>query len=124
MAQPTRQSRHDIGTRLQALTLLEIKVPIATITEITGISKSSITLLRRNAIARGYDPTKSKRLVLAYVEDASRSGRPTKVAEEVEKKVVTVISKNSTTRQLSTKGIAHLVNTSPDIVNMISVRTV
>jgi hypothetical protein len=124
MAEPTRQSRHDPGTRIQALCLLQSQTPLAMITEITGISKSSITQLRRNAIARGYDITKSKKLLLAYVEDAPRSGRPIKATDEVKKKVVETVSKNSTTRQLSTEGIAYLINTSPDIVNQISARTI
>jgi hypothetical protein len=56
MAETTRQSRHDVGTLLQALTLLEIKIPMAEIIEITGISKSQINNLCRTAITRGYNP--------------------------------------------------------------------
>jgi hypothetical protein len=37
MAESTRQKRHDYGTRLQALSLLEMKIPIVQIQEITGM---------------------------------------------------------------------------------------
>jgi transposase len=122
MAQSTRQSRHDLGTRLQALTLLENKTSVPIITKITGVSKSQVYGLRQQAIARGYNPAESQKLLLAYVEDAPRSGRPIKATEEVKDKVVAIISKNSSTRQMSTQLIASSLNLT--LNTTISARTV
>ena len=97
----TRQSRHDVGTRLQALCLFKNKVLVPEIKEITGIATSQIYAIRKTAITRGYNPTVSKKLLLSYVEDAPRSGRPPKVTEEIKKQVVEVVMKNSTTRQMT-----------------------
>ena len=108
----TKTGNHDVGTRLQALALLEMSIPVATIYDITGISESAIYRLRANAKTRGYNPQESKRLVLAYVQDAPRSGRPIKATQEVKKSVVETISKNSTTRQLSTQAITDCINKS------------
>ncbi|KAH8821830.1 hypothetical protein F5884DRAFT_769175 [Xylogone sp. PMI_703] len=86
-ASKLRQTRHDLGTRVQALALLEASVPQPEITAITGIAKSSLYSLRRNAINRGYDPKVDRRILLKYVVDGPRSGRPRKYpkkGEEVE----------------------------------------
>ena len=64
-----KTSYHDLGIRLQALILLESNTPIKTITEITGITERSIYRLCTTAKKRGYDPNKSKKLILAYIED-------------------------------------------------------
>ncbi len=58
---------------------------------------------------QGYDPEKNKKILLAYVEDAPRISRPKKCTTEVEE-VIKVISKNSTTRELSTNKIACIVS--------------
>jgi uncharacterized protein YerC len=97
-ATTTRQTRHDIGTRLQALCILQMKVAVKEIKEITGISAQSISRIHKTAIERGYNPEKSQKLVLAYVEDMPRSSRPLKATKEVKNKVVETILKNSTTR--------------------------
>jgi transposase len=106
----TRQSRHDIGTRLQALCLFENKVLVLQIKEITGIATSQIYSIRKTVIARGYDLVVSKKLLLSYVEDAPRSGRPPKVIEDIKKQVVEVVTKNLITRQITTQTIANKIN--------------
>jgi hypothetical protein len=77
-----------------------MKVSVKEIKEITSISAQSISRIRKTAIERSYDPEKSQKLVLAYIEDALRSGRPLKATKEVKNKVVETISKNLATRQL------------------------
>ncbi|KAL9606861.1 MAG: hypothetical protein Q9167_008147, partial [Letrouitia subvulpina] len=67
---------HDLGTRIQALSLAEYGLPHQTVTAITGVSRWGISRLRKQAIERGYNPDISKRLLLEYVEDKPRSGRP------------------------------------------------
>ena len=110
MAQTTRQARHDLGTRLQALTLFEGNVPIPRITEITGISKAQIYSIKKTALQRGYNPRESLKLLLSYVEDAPRSGRPPKVTEAIKQQVREVVTQNSTTRQMSTQAIANAIS--------------
>ena len=99
MAETTRQAQNDIGTRIQALTLLENKFPIAQITEITSVSKSQVYSYRRTAIKRGYNPEVDKKLLIAYVKDVLYSGKPAKTTKEVGRQLVKVVTKNSTTRQ-------------------------
>jgi transposase len=60
--------------------------------------------------------------LLTYVEDAPRSGRPKKIIPEVEEEVIKTISKNSTTRELSTQKIADMI--SPLVKGGISARSV
>jgi hypothetical protein len=74
---PNAQSvNHDLGQRLQALALAEFGVAQTVVTEITGLSRSSVSRLKKQARERGYDPSVSRALKLEYVEDAPRSGRP------------------------------------------------
>jgi transposase len=49
-------------------------------------------------------------IIIAYVKDVPRFNRPKKVTIEVEEQVIKAISKNSTTRQLSTQAITNLVS--------------
>ena len=63
----TRQSQHNVSTRLQALCLFENKVPVPEIKEITGIATSQIYTIRKTVITRGYDLIVSKKLLLSYV---------------------------------------------------------
>ena len=114
--------QHDLGTRIQALTLLEAATGVPWITQLTGISKSAIYRLRSTAIARGYDPTISSKLLLAYVEDAPRSGRPKKATEEVKELIIATVSHNSSTRQWSCQRIAYKISTS--VPGGISAQTV
>ena len=108
----TRQSQHDIGTRLQALALLENNVPVMRIVEITGISKPSIYSFWKIAILRGYNPQESLKLLLEYIINVPQSGWPIKATEEVKEAVKTIVTKNSTTRQLSTQIIVNKLITS------------
>jgi transposase len=112
----------DAGTRIQALTMLQNKTPIAKIIEATGYKERNIYRILKTAKERGYNPDKSKTLYLSYVEDAPRSGRPKKATPEVEEQVIKAISKNSTTRELSTQKIADII--SPLVKGGISARTV
>ena len=74
---------HDLATRAQALALLEEKIPVQRIVEITQMSKTSIFRLQRTAKSRGYNPSISRQLKVEYLEDGLRSGQPTTVRDEV-----------------------------------------
>ena len=93
---PTRP--HDDGTRVQALALLSVKTPMAEIIEKTGYTESTIYKIRKKAKSRGYDPSKDEKILLAYVTDAPKTGRPKKCTPEVEEAIIKAISKNSTIR--------------------------
>jgi hypothetical protein len=67
---------NDLGQRLQALTLAEYGVKRKDVALISGISESSISKLCQKARTRGYDPAVSKQLLLEYVDDGKRAGRP------------------------------------------------
>lgn len=84
---------HDVGTRLQALCMLEYGLPIAQIIADTGMSSSSVYRLRDNAIKRGYARNEGRKLLLSYVADIERPGRP-KVAttEAVAQEVIRIVT--------------------------------
>ena len=98
-------ARTDIGIRIQALALLEVGYMPAQIQAYLGVSIPSIYRFRRTAIERGYNPLESKKILLEYLTDAPRSGRPPKVTEAIENSIVSAISKNSTTRSLTSQAL-------------------
>ena len=113
---------YDNGTRIQALTMLQLGHPVSEIVLKTGYHKSTILRIQQKAISRGYDPEKDSKILLAYVEDAPRVGRPKKITSETEEAIIKAISKNSTTRQLSSQKIANIV--SPLVRGGISARSI
>jgi hypothetical protein len=56
--------------------MLESGVPYYQITALTTIKIISIYRIRDNAIKRGYNPVVSKLLVLAYIANEPKLGRP------------------------------------------------
>ena len=93
---------HDVGTRVQALALVEYGVPTKLVSELTGISIRSINGLKHTARRRGFDPEKSRVLLIEYVVDAPRSGRPKKITEEKEEEVVARAKKDHYGGEMST----------------------
>lgn len=76
---PNPQSKNiDAGTRLQALALAEHGVPRHIITSLTSVTSPTIGRYQRQARDRGYNPDISHALLLSYVVDKPRSGRPRK----------------------------------------------
>jgi transposase len=114
---------HDVGSRIQALTLIEFGIHHSVVTALTNVSKSRIYSLRQQARDRGYDPTVSKKLLLIYVADAPRSGRPP-ASQQVIDLVISVVTKNSWNRGWSTNQIAQKVSEILKKEKAISPRTV
>jgi transposase len=110
---------HDIATRVQALALYEEGITIKRIMEITGLSRSTIYDLRKKARKRGYDPTVSRIILLKYVEDAPRSGRPTKATEEQKAELLDHVRKDRTGREKSTAELGELIGVSPRTAHRI-----
>ena len=87
---------------MQALTLLSKGFKPDEIKADTSLSKSAIYDLRKRALSHGYGPSKDRKILITYVEDVPKVGKPKKCTPEVEEAVIKTISKNSTTRELST----------------------
>ena len=99
-SKPGAQSiNHDNGTRLQALALAAAGIPVKNITAMTEISRWTISRLQKQARDRGYDPNTSKKLLLSYVTDAPRSGRPKVATPEIENIILTAVRKNRYDRE-------------------------
>ena len=79
---------HDIATRAQALTLLEAKIPISRVSEISGISERQIYRIQKKAKANGYNPMISTSLKTQHLSDAPHSGHPQKITEEMENEII------------------------------------
>ena len=92
---------HDNGPRVRTLTLLSKGFKPDEIKADTGLLKSTIYNIQKRALSRGYDPSKDRKILIAYVEDAPKVSRPKKCTLEVEEAVIKTILKNLTTRELS-----------------------
>jgi transposase len=103
---------HNVATRVQALALYEEGIAVKCIMEITGLSRSTIYDLRKKARERGYDPTVSHVILLKYVEDAPRSGRPRKATEEKTAGLLDHVRKDRTGREKSTQELGELIGVS------------
>ena len=88
---------------MQALTLLSKGFKPNEIKADTGLLKSTVYNLKKRALSRGYDPSKDRKILITYVEDAPKVSRPKKCTPEVEEAVIKTISKNLTIRELSTQ---------------------
>ena len=73
---------HDLGERVQALTLLTYGLPASLVAKHTTLSVSEINRIRTRAKNRGFNPMVSPIILLEYVIDAPRSGRPRKATAE------------------------------------------
>src|SRR5450432_3174202 len=104
----TSNTKHTIGARIQALTYLELGLPIFQIINKTGISKTRIYAIRKEALLRGWDPNISTIIEVYHVDDSTRSGRP-KISQEVIDLILETVTKNSITRGWSCKRIAYEV---------------
>jgi len=109
----------DVGIRIQCLVLLEYGVPIDIVHRIIGVEKASIYRFRRIAIERGYDPKKSSKILLSYLQDAPKSGRPTVYTQEVVEKVIANVCKSVEGRCNIIATIGHSIRISATSVQRI-----
>ena len=89
-----------LAQRLQALTLVEHGVSAKSVEEITEVSTRSISHIKKKARSRGYDPEILRVLKMEYVEDAPRSGQPSKVTPALEA-ILTDVRKDRNGREKS-----------------------
>ena len=95
---------HDIATRAQVLILLEAKIPISRVSEISGISERQIYCIQKKAKVNGYNSTTS--LKTQYLSDAPRSGRPQKITEEMENEIIGEIRASRAGREKTSRELA------------------
>jgi hypothetical protein len=102
------------AARIQALTLLyctsgEINsAKYEQIKTITGIGQRSLQFLAAKAKSRGFNPDISLRVEEKHVEDAPRAGAPkTATNEEMQEKVLKLVSKDRATREYSAQYIGY-----------------
>ena len=74
--------------------MAEAGIAVKIITAMTEISRWTISRLQKQARDRGYDPNTSKKLLLSYVTDAPRSGRPKVITPEVESAILAAVRKD------------------------------
>jgi hypothetical protein len=72
-----KYERYGLALRIQCLTLFHASIPLHIICFKFYVLKSAVWQWNRIARAQGYDPDVSLILLVSYLEDAPRSGRPT-----------------------------------------------
>ena len=81
--------------------MLQLQRPVKEITVVTGYNKSTIGRIEKRAKACGYIPETNLCIILAYINNTPRAGRPKKVTQVIEDSIVSTITKNSITRSLT-----------------------
>jgi hypothetical protein len=71
------------------------------ITAFTKIPARIVNKIQNRELERGYEPSVYEQILLKYVEDTPRSGRPL-ISESVRDLIIQVVIKNSVTRQFPT----------------------
>jgi hypothetical protein len=96
-----------IGQRIQALYQLDRRDPIFKIIQDTGVSQSAIYKIKEKAISLGWQP--GTLIEPKHVDGLPRSGRP-RVSTYITTAILTVLTRNSTTRGYSCLTIAREVS--------------
>jgi hypothetical protein len=99
--------QYDICARTQALALLAFGLPTRAVQDTTGIPQRTLRNILEKAKKRGFEPEKDQRILLHYVEDGVRTGRPLEIKEEIKKKVVDSIQSDRNNREKSSEVIAY-----------------
>ena len=110
------------GARIQAVTMLILRLLTETIHTFTHISISQINRLFKKAKRRGFDPKVSKIVTVEYIQDEERPGR-LKCSQVIRDLIIKTVTKNSTTRQWSYDRITYEVSLTLGIIK-VSTRTV
>jgi hypothetical protein len=95
---PKQKRGLSIGQRIQALYQLDRGDPVFKIIQDTAVSQGAIYKLREKAISLGWQP--GTPVEPKHVDDLPRSGRP-RVSTYITAAILTVLTRNSTTRGYS-----------------------
>ena len=96
---------HPISIRIQALALLHSGIDIEHIMAATGMSCQAIQYWDQKAKKRGFNPAIDPRILMEYVEDSRRSGRP-KIAESTQNALIEAVKKDRDGREKSSEILA------------------
>ncbi|KAF2195798.1 hypothetical protein K469DRAFT_543215, partial [Zopfia rhizophila CBS 207.26] len=94
------------------------------IREATGLGRSTIKDIVKEAKARGYDPEVSKTVTMAHVINKPCSGRPCKGDEETQQVIIKKVTLNRYRQEKGYKQIANKLNEIRPLDNLISATTV
>lgn len=70
--------RYEVATKVQALVLYQVGIPMDRIMEVTGMSDVTVRRIARRAKDRGYNSQVDAKLLDCYFKEGKRSGRPRK----------------------------------------------
>jgi len=110
-----------IGQRIQGLYQLDRGDPVFKVIEDSGVSKASLYKIREKAIASGWVP--GTPIEPRHVDDRPRSGRP-RVSTYITAAILTILTRNSTTRGYSCRRIAQEVSSHLPGKQFVSASTV
>jgi hypothetical protein len=110
-----------IRQRIQGLYQLDRGDPLFKVIEDSGVSCSSLYKIREKAISSGWVP--STTIEPRHVDDRPRSGRP-RVSTYITAGILTVLTRNSTTRGYSCRRIAQEVSSHLPRKQFVSASTV
>jgi transposase len=111
--------RYGLALRVQCLTLFEVGIPLPIICNKYNVTKSAVYRWRRIAKSRGYDPDKDPRILMSYVEDAPRSGRPTVCTWERTQQLVAEVTGSKAGRNMTCKELGQKLGVSAKSVYRI-----
>lgn len=112
---PPNNYYHPATVRAQALGLHLAGISFDKIKEMTGMSKTAVTSLKKKALARGLNPAESSRIEPHHVEDAPRSGRPKRITDEIEQRIM----ENAASKEKSNIALANEIQISETSVRRI-----
>jgi hypothetical protein len=81
------------------LSLLDAKIHIDRVSELSGISRKQIYYLRKQAKKQDYNPIISSVICKEYVTDKPHSGRPKKITKELKQEILEDVGKNHKGRE-------------------------
>jgi hypothetical protein len=110
-----------IRQRIQGLYQLDQGDPLFKVIKDSGVSKPSLYKIREKAISLGWVPGTT--IEPHYVDDLPRSGRP-RVSTYITAGILTVLTRNSTTRGYSCRRIAQEVSSNLPGRQFVSASTV
>ncbi|CCE34074.1 uncharacterized protein CPUR_08005 [Claviceps purpurea 20.1] len=91
---------HDIATRASVVTLKAIDLTTTEVASLTGVPTRTVNKIFANAIERGFDPQRRPLTIRNYhVEEAPRSGRPTKQTPELKEALLSKVRDDGDGRQ-------------------------
>jgi transposase len=109
---------YDICARTQALSLLAFGLPTSAVEDVVGIPARTLRNILEKAKKRGFDPTKDQKILLHYVEDGERTGRPREIDDDRKEALIKAVQSDRSNRSKSSEVIAyeHGISTSSALI--------